>query len=88
MNLDAIADFSFVRPLAPLLLLLLVLGAALPFLPPSPERERLFFAALGLFFFGASAVFLLMGQPLAALSVFFFAARLYGVFRKAERKNK
>ncbi len=87
MNLDAIADFSFVRPLAPLLLLLLVLGAALPFLR-RPGKERLFFAALGLFFFGASAVFLLMGQPLAALSVFFVPALLYGVFRKAERKNK
>ena len=87
MNLDALTDFSFLRPLAPLLFLLFFLAAALPFLR-RPGKERLFYAALGLFFFGASAVFLLIGQPLAAFSVFFVPALLYSVFRKAGRKNK
>lgn len=87
MNLDAIADFSFVRPLVPLLVLLLFLAGVLPFLR-RPGKEQLFFTALGVFFCGAAAVFLLLGQPLAAFSVFFVPAVLYGIFRKAGRKKK
>jgi Na+/melibiose symporter-like transporter len=87
MNLDTIADFSFVRPLVPLLGLLLFLAAALPFLR-RPGKKRFFFAALGLFFCGTAAVFLLLGQPIAAVSMFFVPALLYGIFRKAGRGKK
>ncbi|MBL3538847.1 hypothetical protein [Aminivibrio sp.] len=86
MNLDTIADFSFVRPLAPLLLLLLILAAALPFLRRS-GKERIFFAAIALFFCGAAGVFFLLGQPLAAFSVFFVPALLCGILRNAGRKK-
>jgi hypothetical protein len=87
MNLDAITDFSFVRPLAPLLFLLFFLAALLPFLR-RPGKERLFFGALGLFFCAATAVFLLLGQPFTALSVFLVPAILYGIFLKTGRNKK
>ncbi len=75
-----IADFSFLKSLWPFLVLF-VLSIVFLHILRSGGKQRTFYIVLSFFLLMYPRLLFLMGRPVAALSVLFFPAALWGILR-------